>query len=430
MARRITAWTAVFAVAAALSGCAALDSKAAGARTFTLWHYERPESAMGIAWTRAVELFKASHPKVTVHVEQKTFEQIRQNASIALNADDPPTILEHNKGNSTAGLLARQGLLADLTPEASARGWDRLLPDSLQTTARYDDKGIMGSGAWYGIPNYAEYVMVYYNKTMFAKYGLEVPQTFAAFESVMDTFTKAGVTPLSLGGAEYPAQQIFYELALSKANRAWVDAFQRYQGATSFDGPEFEFAAHTFAEWVSRGYVRKDAASVKAEEMNHAFIRGAFPMVVVGSWMYGDFDRGIKDFEWSTFRFPGNSLHPGSSGNMWVVPKKAKDKDLAYDFIDITMKPEIQNLLGNSGGVPVAGDPQAVTGEKNRHLIEDFRAIASTDGLAFYPDWPAPGFYDVLGVAIQDLINGTKTPAQVLDDVAKPYNEHRASLGG
>ena len=33
----------------------------------------------------------------------------------------------------------------------------------------------MGSGKWYGIPNYGEYVMVYYNKDMFAKYNVAGP---------------------------------------------------------------------------------------------------------------------------------------------------------------------------------------------------------------------------------------------------------------
>jgi raffinose/stachyose/melibiose transport system substrate-binding protein len=114
---------------------------------------------------------------------------------------------------------------------------------------------------------------------------------------------------------------------------------------------------------------------------------------------------------------------------MWVVPTKARNKKLAYEFIDITLKPEIQNLLGNSGGVPIASDPQKITNPKNQELIANFRTIESADGLAYYPDWPAPGFYDVLGVAIQDLINGSKTPEQVLADIAKPYNDNLASLG-
>jgi raffinose/stachyose/melibiose transport system substrate-binding protein len=423
-------WCAAFLAAVVLTGCA--DSgpdSSAGNNTLTLWHYENANSAMGIAWAESINQFKASHPGVTVKFEQRAFEQLRQNAAIALNVDDPPDVLEYNKGNSTAGLLAKQGLLTDLTGEAASRGWDKILTPSLQTTVRYNADGIMGEGPWYGIPNYAEYVMVYYNKDMFAKYGVQVPTTLDGFQKVMDTFVRAGVTPLSVSGAEYPAQQIFYQLALSKATRSFVNAYQLYDGKVDFTGPELTFAANTFADWVGRGYIRKDAASVKAEDMNMAFRQGKFPMVIVGSWVYGDFLSGITDFQWGTFLFPGNNLHPGSGGNMWVVPAKAKNKKLAYDFIDITMKPDIQDLLGNSGGVPIASDPQRITNPKNQELIANFTTIQQSDGLAFYPDWAAPGYYDVLGVAIQDLMNSNKTPSQVLADIAKPYNDNLASLG-
>ena len=47
--------------------------------------------------------------------------------------------------------LASQGLLTDLTDVATTRGWDTKLAPSLQTTARYDDKRVLGSGRWYGV---------------------------------------------------------------------------------------------------------------------------------------------------------------------------------------------------------------------------------------------------------------------------------------
>ncbi|WP_189082365.1 ABC transporter substrate-binding protein [Mangrovihabitans endophyticus] len=428
--------TSVAAAAAALlvaslglAGCGDSGSDGSDATTLTLWHYEGPTSAMGIAWNKAIEEFKAAHPGVTVKFEEKSFEQIQQNAGMILNSDSAPDIMEYNKGNATAGLLSKQGLLTDLTDEAGKRGWTDALSTSLQTTAKYDGDGVMGSGKIYGIPNYGEYVMVYYNKDMFAKYHVAVPTTLDQFTAAMDTFVRNGVTPLSVGGAEYPAQQIFYELALAKANRAFVNNYQLYQGKVDFHGPEFTYGAQTFADWVSKGYIAKNSAGIKAEDMGVAFERGKFPIMISGSWWYGRFANEIKDFDWGTFLFPGNQLHPGSSGNLWVVPTKSKAKSLAYDFIDITMKPEIQDLLGNNGGVPVAADTAKITDAKNKELIDNFNTISSSDGLAFYPDWPAPGYYDVLVGAVQGLINGSKTPSAMLDEIAGPYQDNLADLG-
>ncbi|MFI5930718.1 extracellular solute-binding protein [Actinoplanes sp. NPDC051494] len=405
------------------------SDEGADAKSLTLWHYEAPNSAMGIAWNKAIELFKTSHPGVEVKFEEKSFEQIQQNAGMILNSDSAPDILEYNKGNATSGLLSKQGLLTDLTDEVTARGWDKKLSPSLQTTAKYDDDGIMGSGKFFGVPNYGEYVMVYYNKDQFKKYNLAVPTTYEEFTKAMDTFVQNKVTPVANGGAEYPAQQIFYELALSKADRAWVDDYQLYKNKVDFKGPQLTYAAQTYADWVAKGYIGKDSAGIKAEDMGVSFIQGKFPIMYSGSWWYGRFADEIKNFEWGTFLFPGSSLHPGSSGNLWVVPEKSKAKKLAYDFIDITMTPEIQNLLGNSGGVPVAADTAAITGDKNKELIDNFAKLSAADGLAFYPDWPAPGFQDTLTSGVQGLINGSSTPQKLLEDLQKPYDENLADLG-
>lgn len=423
--RKIVAATALIAAASlTLAACGDDDDSggSSGATTLKLWHYESANSAMGIAWDRAIEIFKKEHPGVKVKFQRKAFEQIQQNAGMIINSDAGPDIMEYNKGNATAGLLASQGLLTDLTSEAKQRGWDKDLSASLQTTARYDDRGVMGSGQWYGVPNYGEFVMVYYNKELFEKYGVQVPTTLAEMEQAMDTFVSKGVTPLGMSGAEYPAGQLWYELALSQADRTWVDDYQLYKGPVDFHSGPAKFGADTFADWVKKGYVSKQSASLKAEDMGVAFISGKVPMIVSGSWWFGRFKDEIT-FDWDTFLFPGNTMTAGSSGNIWVVPTTSKAKDLAYDFIDVTMRPEIQDLLGNNGGLPVAADPSKITDEKDKKLVEQFNEVSSQDGLAFYPDWPVPGYYDVLVSGFQGLINQSKTPDQVLDAVAGPYED-------
>ncbi|WP_219468686.1 ABC transporter substrate-binding protein [Nonomuraea rhizosphaerae] len=429
---RCAAALAAGALALAACGSGAQEQPSASPgqpRTLKLWHYESADGAMGKAWDAAIKKFESTHPGVTVKFEAKGFEQIQKTASMVLNSDQAPDIMEYNKGNATAGLLSKQGLLTDLSEEAGKRGWDKLLSASLATTAKYDDRGIMGSGKWYGVPNYGEYVMVYYNKEMFEKNGVTVPTTFEEFTAALDKFAKAGITPISNAGAEYPAQQIFYQLALSKASRAWIDSYELYKGKVDFHGPEFTYAADTLADWVKKGYIAKNSAGIKAEDMAVAFMAGKFPIMVSGSWWYGRLQTQLKKFDWGTFLWPGNQFAPGSSGNIWVVPEKSANKDLAYDFIDITMSKEIQNLLGNSGGVPVAADPAAITDAKSKELIDNFNKLTSQDALAFYPDWPAPGYYDVLVAGVQSLINGSKPPAKVLDEIAQPYNDNLADLG-
>ncbi|MBP2479599.1 raffinose/stachyose/melibiose transport system substrate-binding protein [Crossiella equi] len=411
-----------------LAGCGGGAGDADG-KTLEVWHYEAPNSAMGVAWREAIKEFEASHPGVKVRFQEKGFEQIQKTAPMVLNSREAPDVLEYNKGNATTGLLARQGLLTDLTEEVTRRGWDKVLAPGLQTTARYDDKGVMGSGKWFGVPNYAEYVTVYYNKDAFAQRGLSVPTTLAEFTAAMDAFVAAGITPLAVGGAEYPAQQILYQLALSKADRGWVDRFQRYTGPVDFHDAAWTYGAETFAEWVRKGYLSSKSAGVKAEDMGAAFTRGEHPIMISGSWWHGRLAKEVSAFQWGTFRWPGNALNAGSAGNHWVVPQGSKNKQLAYDFIDITMRKSIQHKLAEVGAIAVGADPAASSDPRITALTEDFTALVRADGLAFYPDWPAPGYYDTMVSATQKLITGSASPYQVLDELAKPYRENLAAVG-
>ncbi|MEA9986681.1 ABC transporter substrate-binding protein [Subtercola sp. RTI3] len=432
MRTRLLAAGAIMAASALLlAGCSAGSSSSSSTdsvntspdgkgKSITLWDYEDDTSAMGIAWKASIAEFE-KETGATVKFEAKSFEGIRSTASQVLNSDAAPDILEYNKGNATAGLLASQGLLSNLDSAVAAYGWDKKLAPSLQTTATYDEKGIMGSGSYYGIPNYGEFVDVYYNKDMFAKYNITVPTTFDQFEAALKTFKDNGITPLAESAAEYPLGQLFYQLALSNATRKWVTDYQTYTGTVDFHDADFTFAANTIKDWVDKGYISSSVTGLKAEDAGTAFEAGTNPIFYSGSWWYGRFTKEITNFQWSSFLFPGSTMAPGSSGNLWVVPENSKNKDLAYKFIDITMSAPIQALIGNNGGIPVAATASDITDPKSKELIDNFNTLTARDGLAFYPDWPTPTFYDQLNGGLQELVNGSKTPADFLTEIGGQY---------
>ncbi len=428
--KKVVAGALALALPFALAACGG-DSGGGGGEgggdTLTVWHYENEDSAMGQAWARAIEIFEEENPDVDVVVENQTFEQIQKNAKIFLTGDDVPDVMEYNKGNATAGQLASQGLLTPLTDEASSRGWDETLPASIQTTAMYDEQGLMGSGDWYGVPNYGEFVGVYYNQDMLDQYGIAVPTTFDEFEAALATFKENGVTPLAEAGSEYPMGQLWYELVLHYADRDLIDSYQLFTEDVDFSDEAFVQATEKLDEWIKAGYIAPDSAALTAEDMGVSFINGTYPLMVSGSWWFGRLVEEIP-FTWGQTLFPENTMHPGSSGNLWVVPENAVNKDLAYEFIDITLRPEVQEILGQAGGLPVAGDSSTITDEKTKEMTENFEAILDEDGLAYYPDWPVPGYYDVVVSELQSLINQSKTPAEVLDGLSTAYEDGKTDL--
>jgi raffinose/stachyose/melibiose transport system substrate-binding protein len=423
-ARRGALTAALAAGAVALATLAACGGDGGGSSPdeLRLWHYETPDSAMGVAWNQAIKEFERTHPGVKVKFEEKGFEQIQKTAQMVLNSKNAPDVMEYNKGNATSGLLSKQGLLTDMTDEVTKRGWDKLLSPNLQVTAKYDPKGTMGGDRWFGVPNYAEYLQIYYNKDLFEQHGVKVPTTYDELVTAMDAFVEKDVTPFTNAGAEYLAQQFIYQLALDKADANWVNGFQRYTSKTNFRDAAWTYGATTFADWVKKGYIARSSVGLKAEDAGVAFMQGKFPMMFSGSWWFGRVAKTAK-FDWDTMVWPGARMTLGSSGNLWVVPKGSENKDLAYDFIDITMKKAAQNALGNAGGIPVAADPAAITDPKAKKLIANFDTLARNNALAYYPDWPAPAFYDKWVAAGQNLMNGRGTPADVLGELQQAYDD-------
>ncbi|WP_067197817.1 ABC transporter substrate-binding protein [Microbacterium sp. XT11] len=426
--KTLTALAALTATGIALSGCTAGGAEEGGdGQTLKLWHYESEDSAMGKAWAEAIKVFE-EETGATVEFEEKSFEQIQKTASQVLDTDAAPDLMEFNKGNATAGFLASTGLISDISDAVDEYGWADKLAPSLQTTAKYSDDGVMGGDTWYGIPNYGEFVGVYYNKDAFAAAGLEIPTTYDEFVDVLDAFVAKGITPLAEAGAEYPLGQLWYQLALLKGDRGFVDDYQLYKNPVDWQGPEITYATETLKEYVDKGYIASDVSSIKAEDAGVSFINGTAPIFVSGSWWYGRFVTEATGFDWTMTAFPGADLSLGSSGNLWVVPENAANKDLAYTFIDITMRPEIQAIIGNNGGLPVAADAADITDPKSSELISTFNGILDQDGLSFYPDWPAPGFYDVIVQELQGLITGAQDAETTAANLGDAYDEGTADF--
>lgn len=384
--------------------------------TLTVLVYEDDTSAMGQAWRKGAELFE-EQTGAKVDYQKTAFEDLSDTASQLFGSSDAPDVSEYNKGNGTAGALSTLGVLKNLDSYYEQYGWGDKLADSLETTTMYDENGIMGSGSHYGVTNYGEFVFLYYNEDMLAQYGLEAPTSLEELESEMQTFTDAGVTPLSVAAQEYPAGQLWYQLTLNNADRQFVNDYQLYENPVDFSSEPISTGTQTLADWVAKGYIDKASTGMTAEDAGLAFINGESPFFYSGSWWYGRFGTDITSFDFGITDFPGSTLVPGSSGNIWVVPTVTDDLHtaMAAYFIDLTMSPEVQAVLGNSGGLPVAANEADITDESSKKLISLFNTVLDRDGLAFYPDWPTSTFYDDLNAGLQGLINGSLS----VDDTEK-----------
>lgn len=431
--RSFVAGSAAAMAALGLTGCGGSSSGGNSGGTFTVLQYEDPSSAQGQGWARALEIFKERHPDVTVDYQTTSFDNMRQNAQILLSSDDVPDVVEFNKGNAHGGLLAAQGLLQPLSDQVRERGWDEHITGSMASFAQYDENGNAGSGDWYGIPNVGEYVMFYYNKEIFDEVGItELPESLEAFEAVMDQLLDAGHIPISSSASTsqgFNQMWVWYSLVSALATREQIDDFMFLREEVDFSAGPWAEGTRRFEEWISKGYVGEELSGLTFEQATVNFLSGDAAMLI---WNNGEFDRITQDaqFDWGYFTMPGANLTMGSSGHLWGVPANADNTDLAHDWIDITMSPEVQNLIGEKGGLPLAGETSTIPDEHVRDFTARFDELVTADMLSFYPDYPVPGYLDFIQKHMQAMSNGNESAEAYLTTMQAFYDEGRAGQVG
>jgi raffinose/stachyose/melibiose transport system substrate-binding protein len=423
--KRLLAGIAVAAATTiALASCAAGEGDE-GDGTFTILQYEAEGTAQAEGWQLALELFREKHPDVEVDFQTTSFDAARQNAKITLTGNEVPDVVEFNKGNADGGQLAAQGLLTPLTEQVEEYGWDEKVTGSMQAFAQYDEQGKAGSGEWYGIPNIGEYVMIYYNKDVFAEAGItEPPATLEEFEAAMDTLLESGITPLSSSANTsqgFNQMWVWYSLVSAIADREAIDDFMFLREDVDFSADPWAAGTEKFQEWIEAGYVGEQLGGLSFEQATVNFLSGEAAML---PWNNGQFSRIREqaEFDWGFFTLPGANMTMGSSGHLWGVPANAKNKELAYDWIDITLSPEVQNLIGEQGGLPLAGDTEAISDDLTRELTERFDELVADDVLTFYPDYPVPGFLDFIQQHMQSMSNGNETAEEYLSEMQDFYD--------
>ena len=277
-----------------------------------------------------------------------------------LNSDSAPDVMEYNKGNATAGLLSKQGLLTDLTPWRRKR---RLGQDARARASRpppsTTTKGIMGSGKWYGVPNYGEYVMVFYNKDMFAKYDVQVPTTLDEFDHgaghVQDQGRHADLERrrrVSRAADLLPARAVQGRPQLGRRLRALQEPGRLPRPRSS------PTRADTLSDWVKKGYIAQELRRPQGRGHGRGMGAGQVPDHDLGQLVVRPLRlRRSRTSSGARSCGPATSSTPAPSGNLWVVPAKAKNKTLADDFIKITMSKKIQNLHGQPRRHPGRGRP-------------------------------------------------------------------------
>lgn len=291
-----------FVSVAAFAGGSGEQSKSGGAQpqvaaktTIQFWTW-RPEDVA--AYDKMLAVFEKQNPDI--HVVQSAQKNTEYNTilSAALSGGSGPDVFQ-TRAYGGLETFAQSGYLEPLgswVPELKS-----FAPGPLRGATSVKD------GKVYGVPFASQTLFVYYNKSMYDKLGLSVPQTWSEFISNLDTMKKAGIQPLANGAKDgWTLEVLMGALAPNfyGANN-FFDAVVK--GDTTFEDPRFVAALNRLKELTP--YMPNLYMGVSYTDMQQSFINEQAGHFIGGSFEAGYFSAQNPDLKYDFF--PGPSAQPG-----------------------------------------------------------------------------------------------------------------------
>jgi raffinose/stachyose/melibiose transport system substrate-binding protein len=318
--------------------------------------------------------FMSKHPKIKV--VRRLYQQVDTGAiQVMMASNDAADIINVSSGPGRVLPLAKAGMIVELTPYYTSRGWEtKTIPYALNTLRHFDDK------IW-EVVDELDVFQIYYNKAIFAKTGLTPPKTWNEFIAVMDKLKAEGIQPLSIGATDnlmlgWFTSNIFQA---SAGSQIMTDIIY---GNRSWNIPEIVRAYQTMADFMDKGYINKDAAAINNTEARTRHAVGQAAMALLGngflSLYIGQGLCKIEDF--GTFVMPsidGGLASPiAGLGNSWIINKNTKKMDACLEFLDYVYDEKIDFLIQNkSERVPCSFIPLGKT-------LSSMEAQTAADALA------------------------------------------------
>ena len=145
-----------------------------------------------MAWNKALEEYKETHPNVTVKEDKTDNEAYKTKLKTTLAAGSAPDVF-YSWGGGFSQSFVKAGIVENLDPyvESGVIDMDKMMPN-ICNNFYYDD-------SLYGLPLDSFIGVLMCNQELFDQYGLKIPETMDEMYEVSKVFVENGITPVSLG---------------------------------------------------------------------------------------------------------------------------------------------------------------------------------------------------------------------------------------
>ena len=389
---------------------------------------------LGQAQEVEVSLFEGGEGVDFYRYAARRLEESRPGVSVLLEAD--PAMADKMR------MRVLEGNLPEVS-NASIDIWALIDNGDVQPLDSWlDQKAVDGESTWretflpgslsqfqkdgktYGIPLVYVVWSVYYNKTLFAEHGWEIPRTWPEFESLCEKIQQTSTAPIAFQG-RYP----FYAKALVEHTYFQQVGRERYlelaQGQPGcFDNPEMIDSLGTLRT-LSQQHFQPGFQGMSHTEAQLEFFQGRAAMLFCGSWLFSEMRDNIPEgFELGSFALPlpvSDRADPAAqyaTSGYFFVFKSSAHPDLGAEFLKQMTSPEVAGRFARERGTPVAiasaNDSLHPTVADLQHQLEQ---IKETFGPA--PGRGLKGLGQVWNDNLARLLAGEAEPQVLVKDMER-----------
>jgi raffinose/stachyose/melibiose transport system substrate-binding protein len=356
--------------------------------------------------------FNAANPGVEVIMRSNANEAYKTALQVAIGSGDPPDIFFNWAGDDT-GRYVREGHILDLSPYAAQFGWaDTISPAALNAFS-YGD--VLAGG-----PYSLEAKYFYYNKALFEREGVSVPQTFDELLTLCTTLSDKGITPLAFGNQER-WEGVHY---LSMLNQKVVgesvieqDYLLAPPADQLFTDPNYAEAFQKLLDMQNAGCFADGVNSTTPDAAVAQFYTEQTAMYYQGTWAMGQLD--ANEFAGMYGMFPMPAITDGAGNQNYVlmgpialeVSSQTEFPDEAAAFVDFFIgQAAQQTLVDDLARLPVRNDLDLTAVSEPFAYVVDH--LATAEGATSWLDVVLENSVsEVYLNSIQEVLAGTMTPA-------------------
>ncbi len=256
-----------------------------------------------------------------------------------MEAGNPPGTFQVHAGGGSLLSWVQAGDMTPLNSLYQSQGWYKAFPKSLLNLLTIN-------GKIYAVPvDMQRGNVLWYNPSIFKKYHLTAPKTFAQFFQDANVLKSHGITPLALANhGNWEATLLFSDVLLGTVGPQKYD--QLLSGKLSWNSPGVKQAATTFAKMMT--YTNKDFSALHWQQADQLVAQGKAAMNVMGDWAQGYFTTDLHLKPGSGFGWAPTPMTQGVFGvvsDVFGLPSKLKDPTPTMDFLKVLGSQKAQDIF-------------------------------------------------------------------------------------